>query len=138
MTKIKNRMLANFYVLHCLYKKAIREYKKGLSENPEDEFLKNRIKKLKQEVKKMNAQRKFKCTACEHEFEVPYGTGQRGHQINCPKCGAQVYRLDSGGGRRGGGFGGGRGQGGRCVRAGGQLNNAPQKSQKKDEKVEND
>ena len=46
-------MLANFYELHGLYKKAMKEYKKGLSRNPEDEFLKNKIKKLKQEVKKM-------------------------------------------------------------------------------------
>ena len=130
-------MLANFYELHGLYKKAMKEYKKGLNINPEDEFSKNKIKKLKQEVKKMNAQRKFKCTACEHEFEVPHGTGQRGDQMTCPKCKAQVYRLDGGCGGKGRGFGGGKGQGGRGVRAGGQLNNAPQKSQKKDEKVEN-
>ena len=117
MIKI-NRMLANFYVLHGLYKKALGEYKKGLRRNPEDEFLKDKIAKLKQAVKEMKAQRKFKCTACGHEFEVPHGTGQMGHQMNCPNCGAQVYRLDSGSARRGRGFGGGKGQGGRCGRTG--------------------
>ena len=130
-------MLANFYELHCLYKKAMKEYKKGLSKNPEDEFLKNKIKKLKQEVKKMNTQRKFKCTACEHEFEVPHGTGQRGDQMTCPKCKAQVIRLDGGCGGKGRGFRGSKGKGGRCGKAGRQSDEGLQKNQEKDKEVEN-
>ena len=68
----------------------MKEYIKGLRENPEDKFLKDKIVYLKKEVKKMNGQRKFKCTACNFEFEVPFGTGQTGDQMNCPSCGAQV------------------------------------------------
>lgn len=127
-------MLANFYVLHGLYKKAMKEYKKGLRENPEDEFLKDKIINLKKEVKKMNEQRKFKCVACNFEFEVPYGTGQTGDQMNCPSCGAQVYRVDNGGGRRGRGFGGGKGRGGRCGNTGKQLNKVTQNNSQKVEK----
>ncbi len=59
----------------------------------------------------MKGQRKFKCTACSHEFEVAHGTGQRGHDIKCPSCGEQVYRLDSGCGGNGRGNGRGRGRG---------------------------
>lgn len=81
----------------------------------------------------MKDQRKFKCTACELEFEVPFGTGQTGKQMNCPSCGAQVYMVDAGGfgarsgaadnksqGGRGRGFGGGKGYGrkGRSGRGG--------------------
>lgn len=36
---------------------------------------------------KMPAVRRFKCTACSHEFEVPFGNGQKGIDMTCPKCG---------------------------------------------------
>ena len=132
------RMLANYYVLNGQYKKAMKEYIKGLRENPEDKFLKDKIVYLKKEVKKMNGQRKFKCTACNFEFEVPFGTGQTGDQMNCPSCGAQVYRVDNESGRRGRGFGGGKGRGGRCKRAGEQVNKVTQNNPPKAEKVGKD
>ena len=59
----------------------------------------------------MTTQRKFKCYACNHEWEVPYGSGQSGRQMLCPKCGSSnIHRIDAGGfGRgRGSGQGGGR------------------------------
>ena len=41
------------------------------------------------------AMRRFRCPECEQEFEVPYGTGQRGIDMSCPRCGApRVYRVD--------------------------------------------
>ncbi|HHV61785.1 MAG TPA: DUF134 domain-containing protein [Firmicutes bacterium] len=44
------------------------------------------------------AARRFQCRACTHEFEVPFGTGQRGIEMVCPRCGAQqVHRIDQGG-----------------------------------------
>ncbi|MEW6300725.1 MAG: DUF134 domain-containing protein [Thermodesulfobacteriota bacterium] len=59
------------------------------------------------------ARRKFQCRACGHEFEAPFGTGQRGAEMTCPECGAaEVHRTDQGGhgfgnmpwGRRGRGW----------------------------------
>jgi predicted DNA-binding protein (UPF0251 family) len=57
--------------------------------------------------------RKFRCTDCDHAWEVPYGTGR---PAECPMCkGANFHREEGGrgfrGGRRGGlgqGWGGGR------------------------------
>lgn len=44
------------------------------------------------------AKREFRCRACGHEFEVPFGTGQRGVEITCPRCGAgEVHRTDQNG-----------------------------------------
>ncbi|HHY97519.1 MAG TPA: DUF134 domain-containing protein [Firmicutes bacterium] len=44
------------------------------------------------------AVRHFKCRACGHEFQVPFGTGERGIDMTCPKCDAQdVHRIDQGG-----------------------------------------
>ncbi|MGE5594030.1 MAG: DUF134 domain-containing protein [Betaproteobacteria bacterium] len=44
------------------------------------------------------AKREFQCQACGHEFEVPFGTGQRGVEITCPECGAtEVNRTDQDG-----------------------------------------
>ena len=41
------------------------------------------------------AKRKFRCRACAHEFALPFGTGQRGSETQCPKCDAQgVQRID--------------------------------------------
>lgn len=51
--------------------------------------------------------RRFKCISCGHEFEVPFGTGQRGMDLACPSCGkGPVHRV---GGGMPGGFGGGPG-----------------------------
>lgn len=52
----------------------------------------------------MPATRRFKCTACGHEFEVPFCNGQRGRDIPCPKCG-QGPVCRAGSGRQGGGGG---------------------------------
>lgn len=44
------------------------------------------------------AVRRFQCRACSHEFDVPFGPGQRGIEMTCPQCGAQqVHRIDQGG-----------------------------------------
>jgi putative FmdB family regulatory protein len=56
----------------------------------------------------MTPMRKFRCAACGHEFEVPYGTGQRGRDMTCPACGQPpVHRVDTGGRGRATGGGGG-------------------------------
>jgi len=48
------------------------------------------------------AMRKFKCRACEHDFEVPFGTGGCGIEMTCPQCGdGNVQRTDN----KGHGFG---------------------------------
>ncbi len=44
------------------------------------------------------AKRQFRCRTCESEFELPFGTGQRGIEIQCPRCHNQaVQRIDQGG-----------------------------------------
>ncbi len=48
------------------------------------------------------AMRKFKCRACDHDFEVPFGTCGRGIEMTCPQCGDEnVQRTDN----KGHGFG---------------------------------
>ena len=48
------------------------------------------------------AMRKFKCRKCNHDFEVPFGTGKRGIEMTCPQCGDEnVQRTDC----KGHGFG---------------------------------
>ncbi|KKM09527.1 hypothetical protein SY88_18115 [Clostridiales bacterium PH28_bin88] len=43
------------------------------------------------------AQRKFKCIDCGYEWEVPFGTGQCGADMECPSChGKKVHRIDRG------------------------------------------
>lgn len=43
------------------------------------------------------ARHRFRCGVCRHEFEVPFGTGQRGWETVCPECNApQVYRIEPG------------------------------------------
>jgi len=38
--------------------------------------------------------RKFKCYACNHTWEIPYGTGR---PKKCPKCGSEnFHRANSG------------------------------------------
>ncbi|MBN1289156.1 MAG: hypothetical protein JXA49_05915 [Actinobacteria bacterium] len=62
----------------------------------------------------MAASRKFKCYDCGHEFEVPYGTGGMGRDMNCPECNsANIHRGDGDRGyeRSGAGLGGARGRG---------------------------
>ncbi len=59
----------------------------------------------------MPSTRRFTCTACGHEFEVPFCNGQRGRDMTCPSCGqGPVCRVGSGM------QGGGRGPG--CRRGG--------------------
>jgi len=42
--------------------------------------------------------RQFRCEECGHVFEVPFGTGKMGVEINCPECSSEaVYRIDRGG-----------------------------------------
>jgi DNA-directed RNA polymerase subunit RPC12/RpoP len=39
--------------------------------------------------------RHFKCYECKHEWSVPYGTGQSGQQMKCPKCrSANIHRAE--------------------------------------------
>jgi DNA-directed RNA polymerase subunit RPC12/RpoP len=39
--------------------------------------------------------RHFRCYECKHEWSVPYGTGQSGLQMKCPKCGsANIHRAE--------------------------------------------
>ncbi|NLJ85038.1 MAG: DUF134 domain-containing protein [Firmicutes bacterium] len=41
------------------------------------------------------ARRTFRCRMCAHAFELPFGTGQRGAEMKCPRCGEPtVQRLD--------------------------------------------
>lgn len=41
--------------------------------------------------------RRFKCAVCGHEFEMPFGTGQRGADLACPNCGKGPVRRINGG-----------------------------------------
>lgn len=42
--------------------------------------------------------RQFKCEDCGNIWEVPFGTGQRGIEMKCPKCSSgMVHRIDSSG-----------------------------------------
>lgn len=46
--------------------------------------------------------RHFKCSDCGHGWEVPYGTGLCGQQMECPKCrGDNLHRADVEGRGRG-------------------------------------
>lgn len=38
------------------------------------------------------AMRHFECTACNHRFEVPFGTGERGFEMTCPRCNTRSVR----------------------------------------------
>ncbi|RQD74406.1 MAG: DUF134 domain-containing protein [Candidatus Syntrophonatronum acetioxidans] len=39
------------------------------------------------------SKRHFKCSACSYNWELPFGTGKRGQELNCPKCESKrVYR----------------------------------------------
>ena len=64
--------------------------------------------------------RLFKCYACNHEWSVPYGTGQSGLQMRCPKCNSSnIHRAEVAGPGRGRGpnpLGRGRGGPGRGPR----------------------
>jgi predicted DNA-binding protein (UPF0251 family) len=42
--------------------------------------------------------RKFKCEECQNKWEVPFGTGKRGIEMECPKCKCKhIHRTDKGG-----------------------------------------
>ena len=46
----------------------------------------------------MTTMRQFLCNNCEHTWEVPFGTGQRGIDMDCPKCqSSNIHRIDQGG-----------------------------------------
>lgn len=41
--------------------------------------------------------RTLRCAGCQHEWQVPFGTGQRARDMVCPRCHQQmVHRVDSG------------------------------------------
>ena len=45
-----------------------------------------------------NLMRQFKCEECNHIWEVPFGTGERGIDMKCPKCGSKIiHRIDQAG-----------------------------------------
>jgi len=59
----------------------------------------------------MASMRKFKCYACQHSWDLPYGTGR---PDNCPSCkSGNIHRAQE---DRGCGRGIGRGQGKGCLR----------------------
>jgi len=50
----------------------------------------------------MADKRYFKCYDCNHEWSLPYGTGQSGLQMKCPQCGsANIHRAGAAGRGRG-------------------------------------
>jgi len=39
--------------------------------------------------------REFECWKCKHAWREPFGTGKRGFEMACPKCGSQeIHRTD--------------------------------------------
>jgi len=74
-----------------------------------DALLNGKALKIEGGVYKMAGMRRFKCYACNHEWEVPYGTGR---PQECPQCkSTDIHRAeeDRGYARRGGpGYGRGR------------------------------
>ena len=43
-----------------------------------------------------NTMRQFQCGECRHVWEAPFGTGQSGHDMQCPSCQSDsVRRTDS-------------------------------------------
>ena len=74
-------------------------------------IVKGKALKIEGGVCKMEGMRKFVCSGCKHEWEVPFGTGR---PAECPKCkSADIHRATEqrGRGRCGMGGGGGRGRG---------------------------
>jgi len=44
-----------------------------------------------------NLMRQFRCERCQHIWEVPFGTGQRGRDMTCPACkNPSVHRNNAG------------------------------------------
>lgn len=44
------------------------------------------------------AEREFKCSSCKHSWKEAFGTGKRGVDMKCPKCGSDnIHRTDVGG-----------------------------------------
>lgn len=42
--------------------------------------------------------RTFLCRSCNAEFSLPFGTGQKGIELECPECGKKdVHRTDNNG-----------------------------------------
>jgi len=49
-------------------------------------------------ISKNKNMRKFKCEKCRHEWEEKFGTGERGADMSCPKCGSgEIHRTDQDG-----------------------------------------
>ena len=49
-------------------------------------------------ITKNKKMRKFKCEKCQHEWEEEFGTGKRGAEMSCPKCGSgEIHRVDQSG-----------------------------------------
>lgn len=46
------------------------------------------------------AKRRFYCRPCDNEFEVPYGTGRRGRELQCPNCQSHDVHRQKGGPNR--------------------------------------
>jgi len=64
-------------------------------------------------IVKMAAQRLFQCSACDHSWSIPYGTGR---PAECPQCkSASIHRAEE---DRGYARGGGRAGNGACHRGG--------------------
>lgn len=64
-----------------------------------DALISGKAIKIEGGVVKMTQQRVFSCSACNHTWEEPFGTGR---PEACPNCGSDLFsRLDAGGGRGG-------------------------------------
>jgi uncharacterized protein len=65
-----------------------------------DALINGKAIKIEGGVVKMTQNRLFSCSACNHSWEEPFGTGR---PEACPKCGSDLFsRLNSGQGRGGG------------------------------------
>ena len=76
-----------------------------------DALVKGKALRIEGGVFEMLSARRFTCTACGHEFDVPFCNGQRGRDMTCPSCG-QGPVCRTGSGMQGGGGGCGYRRGG--------------------------
>jgi uncharacterized protein len=68
-----------------------------------DALINGKAIKMEGGVVKMAPKRTFQCSACEHSWEVPFGTGR---PAACPKCSSNnLHRFDANRGQGGGGRG---------------------------------
>ncbi|PWB74630.1 hypothetical protein C3F09_03725 [candidate division GN15 bacterium] len=81
-----------------------------------DSLINGKAIKVEGGVIKMAQKRVFQCSACEHTWEIPFGTGR---PEACPQCSSNnLHRADS---DRGHGRGGGGGRGAGCRHRHGQA-----------------